>query len=222
MDTAKRGEPMDCSILRGLDVTPKMAVLLAEEGWLINLSKETYLLRGDLPSRDGTLVYLSGRIPGLHVGGKTALDWQGVRHNVAFRERLVLWGQKRFKFPRWVDETISYSYQATSLFDERMDYFYGLKSLPNGNRSVLVSIPERAVLELVSEIGKGQSLEEVKNLMDFMRNLRQEVLCDFIANCKRKKVVKLVQKLGREAKFEWAEDLLEKAEQVKVNKSSSS
>ncbi|WP_313068144.1 AbiEi antitoxin N-terminal domain-containing protein [Paraburkholderia sp. LEh10] len=54
-------------------------------GWLQSLSKGAYLLAGDRPTRDGILAYLSRRVAGLHIGGKTALDWQGVRHNVSFR-----------------------------------------------------------------------------------------------------------------------------------------
>ncbi len=218
MDEAIRGQPMDHRILLAIGVSSKLAAILANEGWLIELSKKVYLLRGDTPSQDGTLVYLSYRIPGLHVGGKTALDWWGVRHNVALHPRLLLWGRKRFSFPQWVKDTIFYSYQTTKLFDDRMDYFAGLKPLPNGDRKVLVSVPERALLELVSDISKGQSLEEVRNLMDFLRNLRPGVLCEFLAYCTRNNVVKLVYQLGKEAGFAWADNLLERVAQVKKDK----
>jgi len=36
------------------------------------------------------LAWLCWQRPGLHVGGRTALDWQGVRHFVALRPRLIL------------------------------------------------------------------------------------------------------------------------------------
>jgi hypothetical protein len=46
--------------------------------------------------------------------GKTALSWQGVRHNIAFRERIILWGEKPYAFPDWVGDHLLYSYVARS------------------------------------------------------------------------------------------------------------
>ncbi|WP_187638692.1 MULTISPECIES: type IV toxin-antitoxin system AbiEi family antitoxin domain-containing protein [Paraburkholderia] len=37
---------------------------------------------------------------------------------------------------------------------------------------MLISVPERALIELARHIGKGQSLEEAINLMPSLRNIR--------------------------------------------------
>ena len=42
-------------------------------------------------------------VPGLHVGGKSALSLQGVRHNLHSREQLVLWGAERLLHTRSKD-----------------------------------------------------------------------------------------------------------------------
>ncbi len=102
---------------------------------------------------------------------------------------------------------MSYSYQTTDLFDGDLPYETGLKPLPAGSPDVLVSVPERAILELASDIGKGQSMEEASNLVIGLRNLRSDVLDEFLRHCKRVKVVRLVRDLGREADFSWARDL---------------
>jgi hypothetical protein len=94
----------------------------------------------DSPSRDGIIAYLSRRAPGLHVGGRTALDWQGVRHNIAFRAKVVLWAKKPYEIPSWVEEHMRYSFQTTNTFDDGLPYDTGLKSLPDGNPHVLVSV----------------------------------------------------------------------------------
>ena len=49
----------------------------------------------DKLSEQGCLRFLSRRHPGFHVGGKTALAWRGVRHNLPPREPLWLWGDKK-------------------------------------------------------------------------------------------------------------------------------
>jgi hypothetical protein len=99
MDVAPRGQPLDPEMLRDCGISPQQTTYLVKARWLQRLSKGAYLLAGDRPTRDGILAYLSRRVAGLHVGGKTALDWQGVRHNVSFRERVVLWAERPYVMP---------------------------------------------------------------------------------------------------------------------------
>lgn len=209
MAQAPRGQPMDTEMLREMGVSERSLSHMVSEAWLEQLGRSAYLLRGDKPTRDGILAFLSRRIKGLHVGGKTALDWQGVRHNIAFREKVVLWGQSAYRFPDWVGKHLTYTYQTTNLFGESFPYEEGLKPLPNGNPSVLVSVPERAFLELVSDVGKGQTLEEVENIIVTMRSLRPPVLHMFLDSCTRLKVLKLVKVLGEESGFDWGKHLQE-------------
>lgn len=203
----RRGHPISSAMFREMGISNALAAYMVKSGWLQRLSQGVYLLTGDTPSRDGTLTHLTRCIPGLHVGGKTALSWQGVRHNIAFREKVVLWGKRSYRIPTWVDDSMSYSYQTTDLFDGAIPYASGLKPLPLGSPEVLVSVPERAILELASDIGKGQSMEEARNLVVGLRNLRPDVLDEFLGRCTRVKVVRLVRDLGREADFAWARDL---------------
>ncbi|UIF89205.1 type IV toxin-antitoxin system AbiEi family antitoxin domain-containing protein [Cupriavidus sp. UYPR2.512] len=206
---APRGQPMDTEMLREMGVSERSLSHMVSEAWLEQLGRSAYLLRGDTPTLEGILAYLSRRIKGLHVGGKTALDWQGVRHNIAFRERVVLWGQVPYRFPEWVDKHLLYTYQRTDLFDDSFPYGEGLKALPNRNPSVLVSVPERAFLELVSDVGKGQTLEEVENIIVMMRSLRPPILRTFLSHCTRLKVLKLVKTLGEDSGFAWGQNLQE-------------
>lgn len=207
MREAPKSQPMDSSMLREQGVSIPLALRLVELGWLYRLSGGAYLLTGDAPSPEGTIAYLSRRISGLHVGGKTALDWQGVRHNVMFRERLVLWGQTHYPFPAWVRDVTLYGYQTTRLFDDRVPYGKWLKPVPGRHPNVMVSLPERALVELVSQLGRGQSLEEVQNLMVMMRNLRRSVLDEVLEHCTKVTVVRMVCKLGRESGYDWAQGL---------------
>lgn len=201
-----------------MGISAALAAHMVKSGWLQRLSQGAYLLTGDAPTRDGSIAYLARRIPGLHVGGKTALSWQGVRHNIAFREKVVLWGQKSYRIPSWVEQHLSYSFQTTALFDDDLPYEKGLKPLPAGDPEVKVSVPERAILELASDIGKGQSLEEASNLMVGVRNLRADVLDEFLSHCHRVKVVRLVRDLGREADFSWARGLQKHVDRLGAGK----
>jgi len=218
LQETKRGHPLDPETLREMGVSTALAAHMVKSGWLQRLSRGAYVLTGDVPSRDGTIAFLSQRVPGMHVGGKTALSWQGVRHNVAYRERVVLWGQKPYDFPDWVGEHLLYSYQTTALFDDDFPYGNGLKPLPSGDPGVLVSVPERALLELASDVGKGQTLEEARNLMVGLRNIRPKVLDEFLTHCTRVKVVRLVRDLGVDAGFSWANDLQKHVDRLGAGK----
>jgi hypothetical protein len=211
MAEAPRGQPLDPEMLREFGVSAAQTTYLVNAAWLQRLSKGAYLLKGDIPTTEGIVIYLSRRIPGLHVGGKTALDWQGVRHNIAFRPRIILWGQRTHRFPPWVEQHLHCTYQTTRLFEEEFSLKDFLKPLPFKNPDVLVSVPELALLELASDIGKsgqrGQSLEEALHMADSLRNLRIDVLIRLLQHCTRVKVVKLVRDLGDSSGYAWGHGL---------------
>jgi hypothetical protein len=88
-----RAEPLGLPVLAKHGVSAFRASALARSGWLVHLARGVYMLPGDTLSRDGCLAFLSQQIADLHVGGKTALDWRGVRQNVSVQEVVTLWGQ---------------------------------------------------------------------------------------------------------------------------------
>jgi hypothetical protein len=176
---------------------------LAESGWLTRLGRGVYLLRGDQLNRDAALAWLAAEIPGLHVAGKTALAWRGVRHNLPVKERLVLWGDRPATLPRWFSVAFPSSYQATHLFDGGMASGLGLGQLPAGRPDLPVSGPERAILELLSDVGKKQGLEEARHLVEAARSLRLDVLEQLLHHLKRIKVARLAHALAEDLDLPW-------------------
>lgn len=199
-----RGEPLGLPMLAKHGVNAFRASSLARSDWLIRLARGVYMLPGDTLTRDGTLAFLSERIPGFHVGGKTALDWRGVRQNVSFREVLNLWGDDPKPLPSWFTDRFPSRYQVTQVFDKRLKKNFGLQPLPNGRPEVLVSVPERALLELLSDVGKTQSLDEARQLVEGLRSLREKVLDALLAHTTRIKVVRLAATLSTDLDLPWA------------------
>jgi hypothetical protein len=70
--------------------------------------------------------------------------------------------------PEWVSEQMPHTLQTTRLFDEGLTAGTALSPLPNRDPLILVSEPDRALLELASDIGKrrakDQSLEEAMGI----------------------------------------------------------
>lgn len=198
-----RGTPLTTKWLSGRGLSPQQVARLADSGWLTRLGRSVYLLPGDQLNRDAALAWLASEIDGLHVAGKSALSWHGVRHNLAAKERLVLWGERAGKLPRWFTAAFPSSFQATHLFDSGMPPDLGLGPLPSGRRDLPVSGPERAILELLSDVGKKQGLEEARHLVEAARSLRMDVLEELLRHLTRIKVGRLAHALADELDLPW-------------------
>src|SRR5260370_42424694 len=136
-----RGEPLSTAALQARGVTAFRASDLARSGWLTHLGRGVYMLPGDTLTREGCLAYLSQRISGFHVGGKTALTWRGVRQNVSFREVLTLWGDQPKRLPAWFTQRFHSRYQETQLLEAELRKGLGLQPPPDRHPGDLVSLP---------------------------------------------------------------------------------
>jgi Transcriptional regulator, AbiEi antitoxin, Type IV TA system/Transcriptional regulator, AbiEi antitoxin N-terminal domain len=199
-----RGEPLSTAALLTYGVSAFRASALARAGWLTHLGRGVYMLPGDTLTRDGCLAYLGPHVPGLHVGGKTALAWRGIRQNISFREVLTLWGDEPKRLPAWYTQRFASRYQSTQLFDGELPNGFGLQPIPNGRPEILVAVPERALLELLSDVGKAQSLQETRQLVENLSTLREKTLDKLLTHTMRIKVVRLAELLGRELDLPWA------------------
>ena len=82
--------PLTSSDLAALGVSADLAVHYVRFGWLNRLARGVFVRTGEEPELHPSLRLLERVIPGFHVGGKTALNWYGVRHYVAQQELLHL------------------------------------------------------------------------------------------------------------------------------------
>ncbi|MFM9926757.1 type IV toxin-antitoxin system AbiEi family antitoxin domain-containing protein [Variovorax sp. H27-G14] len=199
-----RGAPLDTAFLNDHGMSAFHASHLAKGGWLTHLGRGVYMLPGDTLTRDGCLAYLMRRHAGLHVGGKTALSWRGVRHNMSFREVITLWGAKQVRLPEWFTTRFECTYQTTKLFGPGLPERFALQPLPGGNPGVMVAAPERALLEALSDVGKTDTLQDTRDLIENMRSLRLPVLEELLAHTTRTKVVRLARVLAEELDLPWA------------------
>ncbi len=206
-----RGAPFDLATLNRFGVSPQLAAHYVEGGWLVRLAQGVYAFPNDDFSFHGALLFLQKHVPGLHVGGKSALALQGVRHNLGNRDTLVLWGDNRFALPAWFTSRFPARYVYARLFDWPDTYLVD-KTLttPLGLPEFLqVAVPERAVLELLYEVGVKQSLEEARNLFDGLRSPRRDLLGQLLSCCTSVKTVRLFLAWAREVDLVNVDVLLE-------------
>ncbi len=199
-----RGTPFDHQQLAKLGVSSALAHHYLKSGWLTRLGRGVFMFPKDTLRQDDCLTFLSRQMPGFHVGGKTALAWRGVRHNLPAREPLSLWGEEKASLPEWFQKLFPSRYTARNPFSPKLPRNFGLQPLPETPDGVLVSVPERALLEMLSEVGVHQGIEEARNIMEGARSLRPEVLATLLKNCRRVKVVRLCVSWAGELNLPWA------------------
>ena len=170
----------------------------------MRLGRGIFAFPNDALNREDCLKFLSHRVTGLHVGGKTALAWRGILHNVPVREVLCLWGDEKRGLPTWFLKRFPSRYAARNPFSSKLEKGFGLHPLPEAPDGVPVSVPERALLEMLSEVGMHEGIEEARNIMESARSLRPDVLARLLKNCRRVKVVRLCVNWAQEMNLPWA------------------
>ena len=198
-----RGTPFDHQGLAKLGVSSALAHHYLKSGWLARLGRGVFMFPNDTLRREDCLKFLARQVKGFHVGGKTALAWRGIRHNLPAHEPLSLWGDDKARLPDWFLERFPSRYTMRNPFS-KLPKNVGLQPLPETPAGVLVSVPERALLEMLSEVGVHQGIEEARNIMEGARSLRPEVLAALVKNCRRVKVVRLCVSWAEELNLPWA------------------
>lgn len=199
-----RGVPLDVRTLKGLGVSSALASHYVSAGWLTRLGRGVFSFPNDELKVEPCVLLLSRQLHGIHVGGKTALAWRGVRHNVGPREQLHLWGETQGKLPEWFTTRFPARYVTRQPFDSSLPVNFGLQPLPESPDGPAVSVPERALLELLSDVGVGQGVEEARNIMEGIRSPRLDVLGTLLKHCPRVKVVRLCVQWADELNLGWA------------------
>jgi hypothetical protein len=201
------GAPLASEDLASLGISADLAVHYARSGWLTRLARGVYCRPNDTLALHPSLLLLQRKFPGLHVGGKSALDWYGVRQYVSQQPVVHLYGWAAGQLPSWFTERFPAEYHRKRLFDERPDALLHVGPYEKRSGAPQVSSPERALLELLSEVGVRQSLQEARELVESTYNLRADVLRELLQKCKSVKTVRLCLQLGREGSLPWATKL---------------
>lgn len=201
------GAPITSQELSGLGISADLAVHYVRAGWLERLARGVFLRPADSLSLHPTLRLLEQKISGLHVGGKSALEWHGIRHYIRPHSTLHLYGWVAARLPEWFEQRFPSEYHRKRLFDEQATSMLHVARFQKDRSAPLVSSPERALLELLSEVGVRQPLSEARELTEGTHTLRARVLTELLQKCTSVKTVRLCLTLGKELSLPWARKL---------------
>ena len=201
------GSPLASEDLAGLGISADLAVHYVRSGWLTRLARGVYARPGDTLLPNPSLRLLERRVSGLHVGGKSALEWYGIRHYVSQQNILHLYGWTATHLPDWFLKRFPAEYHRKRLFEETPQSLLHVAPFEKRADAPLVSAPERGLLELLSEVGVRQPLQEARELAESAYTLRADVLEELLKRCTSVKTVRLCLLLGRELSLPWAKKL---------------
>lgn len=195
-----RGTPLSIADLAQHGVDAKLASFYARSGWLVKVGHGVYALPGDEVSALSAVRLLQAQVDGLHIGGKSALELHGIRHNLKVRDSLVLWTNRRFGIPRWFAERFPSRSVHAKLFDTTAPELPSatISTPPGVLEGVHTSTPERAALEMLYEVGVHESVEEARHIFEGLSGLRSDVVGGLLASCTSVKAVRLFLKWSRE------------------------
>ncbi|MBK6599313.1 MAG: type IV toxin-antitoxin system AbiEi family antitoxin domain-containing protein [Proteobacteria bacterium] len=201
------GAPLASEDLAAMGISADLAVHYVRAGWLTRLARGVYCRPNDPPALHPSLLLLQRRLEGLHVGGKSALDWHGLRQYVAQQPVLQLYGWMAGHLPSWFTDRFPAEYHRKRLFDERPEALLHVGPFEHRSGAPQVSEPERALLELLSEVGVRQTLQEARELLESTYSLRADVLQELLQHCTSVKTVRLCLLLGGEGSLPWMRKL---------------
>jgi len=195
-----RGTPLSIADLAQHGVNAKLASFYARSGWLKRVGHGVYALPGEEVTALTSVRLLQAQVDGLHIGGTSALELHGIRHNLKVRDCLVLWTNRRFAIPGWFAERFPSRNVHAKLFDATAPELPSatISTPPGVLDGVRVSMPERAALEMLYEVGVHESMEEAGHIFEGLSGLRSDVVGALLASCTSVKAVRLFLKWSRE------------------------
>lgn len=197
-DYLKPGQPVRYESLAELGISPDLAVYYAKSGWLKRLANGVYVKPGHELDLKSSIKLLERNIEGLHVGGKTALQWRGIKHYIYFKNITQMYGWNTSKLPEWFASEFTCDYHRKRIFTEEPERLLYTSDFGGTLGGPKTSEPERAILEMLDEVGVRQGLTEAREIMEGALNLRSDVVMELLFKCTSVKTVRLFISLASE------------------------
>jgi hypothetical protein len=149
----------------------------------------------------------------LAVGGRTALELKGYAHFLPQRTKEVhLYGPR--PLPAWLDKLpigVRFVHHNSRKLFKTEPTTFSFNSPPGHSLpeewQLLLSVTERAILELLDELPQHESFEQVDVLMEGLSNLSPRRLQELLVDCRSVKVKRLFFYFADRHKHAWLKQL---------------
>lgn len=201
--TIPAGEPISSRRLATLGISADLAVAYVRRGRLERLARGVFCRPGDALQLGPSLMHLRESLPGLHVGGRAALERHGLLPRAAGADPLTLYGWDNGHLPAWFTSRFPATYHRKRLIREEPAWPQQLVATPECGVAAVVSAPERALLEFLSDVGAGVSLQDARRAAALAGALHAPTLQALLERCTSVKTVRLCVTAGQEFAHPW-------------------
>ena len=172
-------------------------------GWIDEFGRGAYCKHGQNPPLEAALsaLHLQLKKP-VRIGGRSALAQRGFLHFVPSRETsATIYANRGVILPTWFKRKFSESVQlsATTVLPPSI----GISEASVNGFQVLLSDPERAILELIEQVPRTVQLNECYQILDLMANLRSRLLNELLMHWTSVKIKRLFVLLAKDLNHQW-------------------
>ena len=200
--------------LRSLGINNKLTWWYLHSGWLERIGSKAYKRSGSVVSWEGAVAAIQQQLQApVYVSGKTALQLLGKAHYLPIGgiKTVELFTLPTLSIPDWLTETkhfsVKFNIHKSGLFNPKTQKTIGLTKQEIDNIQLLVSAPERAIMEVLLDVPKKVSYEESLQLMENLAYLRPQVMQTLLENCRSIKVKRLLLHMAEICQHEWLKEL---------------
>lgn len=192
-----------------------------DSGWLESPARGVYRRPGAplLKWQEVVVALHREAVPGMHVGGLSALELRGYAHFLKPRGPGTVHLYSDEPLPGWVGKL-----RLRERFAEHSNRLFltgvaALETAPWGSRDELMPFarPEQAVLEFLGLVPKQQSLEHAMLLMGGLVDLSSKRLIELLAACRSVKVKRLFLALASQERFQWVKPVVTAADSGRID-----
>ena len=190
-------------------ITPFEQSAYVQSGWLEKVAYGVYKVAGADVSLWGAIASYNSQLnKQCTIGAETALELRDYMHYVPMGKPLAfLYTLPQVKMPKWFlehpwDRTLRY--QTISLWGTDP---LGIAQREVDGHLLLVSAPERAIMECLNRAHVDQTLLDTYYLMEMLSTLRPKLIQRLLEQCSSVKVKRLFLFLAEKANFPWFKEI---------------
>ena len=204
LEKHKPGTVSLASWLEDLGISRDLQVYYRRSGWLKSIGTGAFIRPNDTVNWEGGLYALQtqAELP-VHVGALTALSMQGLAHYLRLsEEKIFLFSPPKTILPAWFrnqDWQHPIHHVKTSILPDKI----GLTDYEEKTFTIIISAPERAMLECLYLAPDDLDLIECYQVMEGLTNLRPKLVQELLEKCSSVKVKRLFLYMADKAGHQW-------------------
>jgi len=185
-------------------------------GWIERIGIGAYKKPSDVVDWQAGLhaIQMQLKLP-IHVGGRTAIVLSGKGQYLELGQmELRLLAPRKCPLPSWFKKhswSVAVRLQESTLFKESINEFgqkeNGFTRKEYGQVDVVISAPERAIMEYLDKLPSQGTYKEALELMENLISLRSGVVQNLLEKCDSVKVKRLFLHLAEKVNHTWFKKL---------------